>query len=55
MYRLAPTEVLRMLEPRITDVAVWVNPKGTISGGSSVVRHFDGINTNHWWLIATVA
>ncbi len=53
--RLAPTEVLRMLEPRITDVAVWVNPKGTISGGSSVVRHFDGINTNHWWLIATVA
>lgn len=53
--RLAPSEVLGLLEPRITSVEVWVNPKGTISGGSSVVRHFNGINTNHWWLIATVA
>lgn len=52
--RLRPEHVLGAIGASLTDVEVWTSPKSHIRSSSGTARHFDGINTSHWWLIATV-
>ena len=40
---------------RISDVEVWHNPKRSLVAEGAADRTFEGINPNHWWLVATVA
>ena len=55
--RLDPHQVLRSVAGRLRDVTIWRNPKrsGELWGvGDATARAFEGINPNHWWLVATV-
>jgi SAM-dependent methyltransferase len=55
--RLDPHQVLRPIADRVSDVVIWRNPARTIPvwGVSNVATdYFEGINRNHWWLVATV-
>jgi SAM-dependent methyltransferase len=52
--RLQPDELIGPLSPLLTDIEIWRNPNSRISGRGAEVREFDGINRNHYWLIATV-
>ncbi len=52
--RLHPDELIGPLSPLLTDIEIWRNPKSKITGRGAVNREFDGINPNHYWLIATV-
>jgi SAM-dependent methyltransferase len=53
--RLHPDQVIGPLRPELSDVEVWTNSRNKISGYGATRRTFDGINPNHWWLVATVA
>ena len=52
--RLHPDELIGPLAPLITDVEIWRNQKSSLTGTGAVSREFDGINPNHYWLVATV-
>ncbi len=52
--RLHPDEVTGPLGPQLTNVQVWTNPKRKLTGYGAEQRSFEGINMNHWWLVATV-
>lgn len=52
--RLHPDQVTGPLGPNIADVQVWTNPKRSLDAHHAEPQTFDGININHWWLIATV-
>jgi ubiquinone/menaquinone biosynthesis C-methylase UbiE len=53
--RLHPDQVIGPLGPDLADVEVWTNPKCKMTAFGATMRTFEGINPNHWWLIATVA
>lgn len=52
--RLHPDQVIGPLAPQLTDIQVWKNPKSKLSAYGASMRTFEGINSHHWWLIATV-
>jgi SAM-dependent methyltransferase len=55
--RLDPHQVLRPIAGRVSDVTIWRNPsRDTALWGveGATTRYFEGINRNHWWLVATV-
>jgi SAM-dependent methyltransferase len=55
--RLDPYQVLRPIADRVTDVVIWRNPSRTLplwGVADAVTDHFEGINRNHWWLVASV-
>lgn len=55
--RLDPHQVLEPVHDRLTDVVVWRNPaRNSQLWGvhNAASEHFEGINRNHWWLVATV-
>ena len=54
--RLDPHQVLRPIQDRLADVVIWRNPArdAPIWGvAHATPEFFDGINRNHWWLVAT--
>ncbi len=53
--RLRPERVMQHLGSSVTDVQIWTNPATNLRTSVGEVRHFDGINRSHWWLVATVA
>ncbi|HUF99704.1 MAG TPA: class I SAM-dependent methyltransferase [Ilumatobacter sp.] len=52
--RIHPHQVTQKLGGAIADVQVWTNPKRSLTSPTAERREFEGININHWWLIATV-
>jgi len=55
--RLDPHQVVGPIQDRLGDIAVWRNPSRSaplwgVKHASS--EHFEGINKNHWWLVADV-
>jgi SAM-dependent methyltransferase len=55
--RLDPHQVLRPIADRVGDVVIWRNPARSVPvwGVANVATdYFEGINRNHWWLVATV-
>ena len=55
--RLDPHQVVGPIRDRLTDVVVWRNPDrdAPLWGVShATTGQFEGINRNHWWLVATV-
>ena len=53
--RLQPDTVLRALHGQVTDAVIWRHPRGHVSGVGASTASFEGINPNHWWLVARVA
>jgi SAM-dependent methyltransferase len=55
--RLDPHQVVRPIADRVTDVVIWRNPTrdAQVWGvDNATIGYFEGINRNHWWLVATV-
>ena len=52
--RISPDEAIAALDGRIEAITVWTAAVGRTSHRAISHRRFDGINPNHWWLIATV-
>ena len=55
--RLDPHQVLGPIQDELTDIVVWRNPKrdAPLWGVKHATsEHFEGINRNHWWLVATI-
>jgi SAM-dependent methyltransferase len=55
--RLEPHHVIGPIADRIANAQVWRNPRrrGPVYGiEGATLRHFEGINSHHWWLVATV-
>ncbi|MET0144258.1 MAG: class I SAM-dependent methyltransferase [Ilumatobacteraceae bacterium] len=55
--RLDPHQVMRSIQDRVSNVVIWRNPArdAAVWGVRDVTaEHFDGINRNHWWLVADV-
>ncbi len=51
--RLEPDEVIGPLSPLLRDIEVWRNPKSSTTGTGAEVREFAGLNTHHYWIVAT--
>jgi SAM-dependent methyltransferase len=52
--RLNPDEIISPLSALFSHVEVGRNPKSNVSGRGATVQTFDGINRNHYWIIATI-
>lgn len=52
--RLHPDQVTGPLSPQLTDFEIWVHPKSRLSAYGATIRRFEGVNPNHWWVVATV-
>ncbi len=55
--RLDPHQVVGPIRDRLADIVVWRNParNAQVWGVERArVDRFEGINRNHWWLVATV-
>jgi SAM-dependent methyltransferase len=52
--RLRPADTIDPLAALLSDVEVWRNPRSRIAHDQAAVREFDGINKNHYWIVATV-
>lgn len=52
--RISPEQMLSVLEGRLDSVAIWTGQSPREVPEGTVWRRFEGINPNHWWLIATV-
>lgn len=55
--RLDPHQVMRTVEGRTRDATIWRHPRRAVElagTGDARQEHFEGINRNHWWLVATV-
>lgn len=56
--RLDPHQVFGAIEGRVSEVTIWRNPARSASlwgVGDARDDYFEGINRNHWWLVATVS
>ena len=56
--RLDPHQVLATTRDRLREITIWRNParNGQLWGVNDAgTAYFDGINRNHWWLVARVA
>jgi len=57
--RLAPEDVLTDLRSAglgVADVDVWISPRRQRPATTgATVKTFEGINTSHWWIVATVS
>src|SRR6188472_4232995 len=56
--RLDPHQVVGPLQDSLTDIVVWRNPARAAplwGVKHAASQHFDGINRNHWWLVASVS
>lgn len=57
--RLAPEDVLTDLRSAglgVADVTVWISPRRQRPATTgATVKTFEGINTSHWWIVATVS
>jgi SAM-dependent methyltransferase len=53
--RFAPEQIVAAVSGQVADVEVWHNPKRSLTADGATGRTFEGINPNHWWLVATVA
>lgn len=51
--RLGPDDVIGPLSPLLKDVELWRNPKSKLAAHRATVKEFDGINRNHYWIVAT--
>lgn len=51
--RLEPNEIIGPLAPLLRDIEVWRNPKSKTTGHRATVKEFEGINKNHYWIVAT--
>lgn len=51
--RLSPDQIIGPLAPLLRDVEVWRNPKSKVTGYQASIKEFDGINKNHYWIVAT--
>lgn len=52
--RVRPAEVLDAVGARLTDVAIWRHPDGTVGDPRARTETFPGLNRHHWWLVAGV-
>jgi len=52
--RMHPDQVTGPMSPQLTDIEIWTNPKSKLTAYGAEMKSFEGINTHHWWLIATV-
>lgn len=52
--RLTPDEIIAPLAAHFSDVEVWCNSRAKFSGRGATTKHFDGINSSHYWVIATI-
>ena len=55
--RLDPHQVVGPIQDRLGNIAVWRNPSRNASlwgVKQASSEHFEGINKNHWWLVADV-
>jgi SAM-dependent methyltransferase len=52
--RLNPDDIIGPLAALLGDLQVWRNPKSSVSGRDATIHTFDGINSHHYWVIATV-
>lgn len=52
--RIHPDQVTGQLSGQISDAEVWTNPGSKLSAAGAKMCTFEGINKNHWWLVATV-
>ena len=55
--RLDPHQVVRPIQDQLTDIVVWRNParNAPLWGVKHATsEHWEGINRNHWWLVATI-
>lgn len=52
--RVSPGEVLDAVGDRLTDIAIWRHPDGSVTDPRARLETFGGLNRNHWWLVATV-
>jgi len=55
--RLDPHQVVGPIQDQLTDIVVWRNParNAPLWGVKHATSdHFEGINRNHWWLVATI-
>jgi SAM-dependent methyltransferase len=55
--RLDPHQVVGPIQDSLTDIEVWRNPARAAplwGVKHATSQHFDGINRNHWWLVASV-
>jgi hypothetical protein len=55
--RLDPHQVVGPIQDELTDIVVWRNParNAPLWGVKHAAsEHWEGINRNHWWLVATI-
>jgi ubiquinone/menaquinone biosynthesis C-methylase UbiE len=52
--RLHPDQVTGPLSAQLTDIEIWKNPRSKLHAYRASMRTFEGVNTHHWWLVATV-
>jgi ubiquinone/menaquinone biosynthesis C-methylase UbiE len=52
--RVHPSQITGWLGDRLSGVEVWTNPSSRLRAQGAQIRHFEGVNRNHWWLIADV-
>lgn len=52
--RLHPDQVTGPLSPHLTQIEIWTNPKSRLKAYGATMRTFEGVNSHHWWLVATV-
>jgi ubiquinone/menaquinone biosynthesis C-methylase UbiE len=52
--RLHPDEVTGPLAPLLTDIQIWTNPRSKLRPYGATTKTFEGVNPQHWWLVATV-
>ncbi len=51
--RLEPNEIIGPLVPLLRDIEIWRNPRSRTSGSRAEIKHFEGINKHHYWIVAT--
>jgi SAM-dependent methyltransferase len=55
--RLDPHQVVGPIQDELTDIVVWRNPARSAplwGVKHATSEHWEGINRNHWWLVATL-
>ena len=52
--RLKPDQIIGPNGSALTDIQLWRNPRSRVADQRATSREFDGINKNHYWVVATV-
>lgn len=52
--RFAPDEIISSIRSRVREVEVWHHPSRPLHAPGAATKTFEGINSRHWWLVATV-